>query len=200
MTTETTSPVRRRLQSIGACDEALEWLADRDLSAMWQECERADWLLWLAATINIDRRLVVRAACRCAREALPIFEDRRPGDGRPRKAIETAEAWCDGRATLDEVRSAARAASRSSFAARSTYAVADAAVAAACAAAVAACADLYAVATCADDTAAYAADAIYVADPVASSRAKTLRDMAATVRGIIPFEVVRAAWEARFAD
>jgi hypothetical protein len=54
-------------------------------------------------------------ACYCARDVLPLFEDKYPDDKRPRVAIETAEQYAEGNATLEELdaaRDAARAASR----------------------------------------------------------------------------------------
>jgi hypothetical protein len=47
---------------------------------------------------------VVRAACDCARTALRYVPG---GEDRPRLAIETAEAWCRGEATEQEVCAAA---------------------------------------------------------------------------------------------
>src|ERR1700678_1043371 len=54
-----------------ACADSLVWLGDRDLSAMWRECERGDWLLWYCARAGVERKLIVLAACACARLALP---------------------------------------------------------------------------------------------------------------------------------
>ena len=31
------------LKSLRACAEAVKWVGDRDLAAVWNECERADW-------------------------------------------------------------------------------------------------------------------------------------------------------------
>ena len=90
-----------------ACGESLEWLGDRNLAQTWAECERGDWLLWLAAKAGIDRKRLVMAACACARLALVHV---RIGEERPRIAIETAEAWCRGEATIEQVREARKAA------------------------------------------------------------------------------------------
>ena len=98
-----------------ACDEARKWcLTQPDYPTAWETCERGDWLLWLAGRIGVDRRLLVRAACACARLALPHVP---AGDDRPRHAIETAEAWVRGDASLGEVRVAASAADAAAAAA-----------------------------------------------------------------------------------
>ena len=97
------------LQNKNACYPAKEWLKDRDLERAWEECKRGDWLLWFAAKVGIDRKVIVRTACACAREALRFVPD---GEIRPKTAIETAERWCNGEATIEQVRTASAAAAR----------------------------------------------------------------------------------------
>jgi hypothetical protein len=130
------------LARTNACVGAVEWaLTQPSLKAAWANCERGDWMLWLAARLSrrgtLARKSVVRAACGCALLVLDRFEKAHPGDIGPRKAIETALAYCDGKTTLDEVRNAADAAADDAAAA--TYA---AAYAAARAKVLAQCADL----------------------------------------------------------
>ena len=78
-----------------ACPEAVEWVGKRDLATAWQDCERADWLLWLCGMMA-DKDgwpscpQVVLAACACARRALRFVP---AGEDRPRLAIEAAEQW-----------------------------------------------------------------------------------------------------------
>jgi hypothetical protein len=165
------------LQDMDACDPALEWVADRpDLApdALWRECSRGDWLLWLAARVGIDRRLIVGAACDCAEPALKHVPD---GEDRPRLAIETARAWCRGEAGLEEVRVAADDAEAAALAA--DYAAALSADA------------TYADAHAADAaySAAHAADAPYAAALAAASLAQG----ADLVRARIPWPTVAAA-------
>ena len=108
------------LKSKTACSESLTWLGDRDLETAWAECPRGDWLLWLAAKAGIDRKRLVMTACATAREALQFVP---AGEDRPRKAIETAEAWCRGEATIEQVREARK---NAAYAAADAYAYADA--------------------------------------------------------------------------
>jgi hypothetical protein len=89
------------LKALEVCPKAVDWVGDRTARQAWDECERADWMLWYAAELGSDRRLIVRANCACARRALRFVPIE---DCRPLRAIETAEAWCDGKATLAEVR------------------------------------------------------------------------------------------------
>lgn len=95
------------LATLDACPPAREWLASRppvaDVREHWQACPRGDWLLWLAGRADVDRKLLVRAACACAREALVHVA---AGEDRTRIAIETAEAWTRGEVTPEMVRAA----------------------------------------------------------------------------------------------
>jgi len=175
--------ILERLRALNACPVALDWAAslppETTEEAAWSACGRADWLLWVAARLGVDRPLVVLAACACARTALPVWERQYPEDRRPHTAIETAEAWARGEASLEQVQAAA--------AAYAVYAVYAADAAAALAAASAA-------------SAVYAAYAVYAAD--AASAAAAYADAAATrdnprtmsdiVRQHIPWSAVAA--------
>ena len=109
------------LKKLHACDEAVKWCGDKTPAQAWRECERGDWLLWLAGRMADKpgwptRKQIVFAACACAETALKYVK---PGEDRPRKAIETTRAWVRGEATLEEVRKTAHAASAASYAASS---------------------------------------------------------------------------------
>jgi len=162
------------------CPEARKWAAGKTLEQAWSKCERGDWLIYFALRVGVEQRLGVRAACRFARLVLQCVPD---GEDCPRLAIETAEAWCDGDATLEEVKLAADAVDAAAYAASAAYA-AEAAVDAAYAA--------YAAASAAADAAAdaaYAAEAAEAAD-AAAARADVLRQCADIVREVISFEAV----------
>ena len=166
------SELQERLRELRACEEAVVWVGERDLKRAWKECQRGDWMLWLCGEMLgkpgwPTRQEIVLAACCCAELALPIFEKKYPKDDRPRKAIETTRLWARGKATIEEVRSAA-------YAAYAAYAAADAADAAAAAADAAADAADAAYAAAAADAAYAAADAA----AYAAARAKTLRKCA----------------------
>ena len=106
-----------------------------------------DWMLWLVEKLSgkpesEKRKKLVLAACECARLSLKYVPN---GEERPLKAIETAEKWAKGKATIDEVRSAADASyatyTAAADAAAASYATYDVAYAAAYAAAYYAAAD-----------------------------------------------------------
>ena len=155
-----------RIRLLRACPEALRWCAQHaSLAAAWAACERGDWMLWLLGKLagppkSDSRKALVLAACECARLALPCVS---ADEERPLKAIETAESWARGEASMDDLRAAAYDAAAA--------AAADAADAAADAAAYAAYA---------------AADAADAADAAAYARARTLTQCADIVRKHYP--------------
>lgn len=54
-----------------------------------------------------DHRLLALWAVGCAEHVLHFFEERRPGDGRPRQAIELARAWTRSEVGMMQSRTAA---------------------------------------------------------------------------------------------
>ena len=64
---------------------------------------------------DADHRLLALWAAACAEHVLGCYESDRPGDPRPREAIEHACAWVDGEVTMTQAR---RAAGRAQAAAR----------------------------------------------------------------------------------
>jgi hypothetical protein len=60
--------------------------------------------------LDEHHRLLALWAADCAQHVLHLFEEARPGDDRPRRAIEQARAWAHGEITMTEARTAAYAA------------------------------------------------------------------------------------------
>ena len=175
------------LRKLRACEEARTWAKGKDLHEVWTSCDCADWLLWLAGRMADEpgwptRKQIVLAACACAETALRYVK---PGEDRPRIAIETARAWVRGEASIEDVRLARKNADAADAAAdAAAYAAAAAAYAGAYAAAAAAYAaedatygaGAYAAASVA---AAYAAGAAgYAADAAAYAAACAAEDAA----------------------
>jgi hypothetical protein len=108
--------LQTHLASIGACEDAREWAESRTPQQAWDDSPRAEWLLWWAGitlgtggTGRNSHTSLVKAACLCARTALPHVTK---GDLRPLLAIEAAEAWAADptEVNLDQCKAAARAA------------------------------------------------------------------------------------------
>ena len=169
-----------KLRRMGACGEAIAWVGERTLEQAWAECKNPHWMLWLASRATVDARETVLCGCEIARTVLHLVPG---GEARPRVAIETAEAWCRGEATAEQVYSAARAAAYAAAA----RADADAAYAAARAAAYAAYAAARAAAVVAD-----AAHAAY-----ADAKAASLVRSAEMVRARITADTIGAGLEVK---
>ncbi len=171
------------LRSHNACSTALEWVGDRDARTAWQECERADWMLWLAARV-MPLQPAVLAACDCAETAWQYVTD---GDTLQAAmlAVHVTREWAAGRADLDDVRAArftaAYAAANAAYATAAADAAADAADAAAYAAysaAYSAAADAAAADAADADAAANAAYAAADANAAAAANATAARTAA----------------------
>src|ERR1017187_2989422 len=128
------------LTSLGACPDAVKWSNKyRSAKSAWANCERGDWLLWLAGKKagpvgDEKRKKLVLAACGCARIALPIWQKRYPDDKRVEVCLDTAERWARNEATLEALKVArknAYAAANARTASAAAFAAASAASAAA---------------------------------------------------------------------
>jgi len=101
-----------KLINLDACEDAVIWATQyKTWQEVWDNCERADWLLWIAGRMvnpNSDQhKQLVLCACKCARRSLKYLPK---NEKRPLIAIETAERWAKGKATIEEVKAAAWAA------------------------------------------------------------------------------------------
>jgi len=184
------------LREFCACAEALNWYDQQSSEQAWLSCERGDWMLWIASKLNVDRKIIVLAACDCVETSLQYITI---GENRPRVAIEAARGWAVGTATIEDVKIAADAAAAAAYAAHAVAAhaaahAADAATAAADAATAAdADADACTVAVVADAAAAaaYAADAAY--GTWADAKSKSLLTCAKIVRQRISWPIIEKA-------
>ncbi len=107
-----------------ACEEGMEWVNGRELSEIWNEFNRGDWMLWLLRHLGLDKITTVRIACKIVRvQCWELLTDERS-----KRAIEVAELWCDGKVTIEEVEAAVSAA-WAAWAARSASVVSAASAA-----------------------------------------------------------------------
>ena len=139
-------------------DVVLQWTDDK--------LDKYKWCNWLLSRI-LPKDEKIKYAIYSARLVIDIFEKKYPNDNRPRKAIEVAELYLEGKVTNEQIRDAAYAAD--AVAAYAAYAAADAADAAAAYAAA------YA-AHAADAAAAYAAYAAAYAAHAAAAYAAYARE------------------------
>jgi hypothetical protein len=163
------------VKSLDACKEGVEWLGDRTFKEFYEDCPRGDWMLWLFKKVNPDDlQLLTLAKGHCANTVRHLMTDERS-----LKAVDTAIAFGEGKATRQELDKAAITAYAGADAA---YAGADAWVAAWAAGwAAAAAAD----AAYAADAAAYAAAVVDAAD----AREQNQRQTADICRKYLPIEI-----------
>ena len=119
-----------KLKQLNACEEALIWVSQqKNAQQAWDDCERGDWMLWLLGKLSgkpesKKRKILVLITCECARLSLHLVPEE---EDRPRIAIETAEKWAKGDATIEQVKTAVNAAANAANAAAAYAAYAAAA-------------------------------------------------------------------------
>jgi hypothetical protein len=135
--------MKELLIQLNACQEAKDWASDKSWNEIYETCHRGDWLLWLFNKTNPnDLQALTLAKGHCANTVRHLMKDERSI-----KAVDVAIAFGEGKASLEELRSAAYAAASAAYAAAYTDADAYAAAAAAsfvASASAAAYADAYA--------------------------------------------------------
>ena len=150
---------KQYLESLKACDDAIEWAGDKPIEQVVAECHRGDWLLWLAKKCGVELQPLTLAKGHCANTVRHLMTDERSV-----KAVDVAIAFGEGRATRDELDAATSASYAACYAASAAYVAcyaAYAAYAATSAAYATADAAAYAAADAAVYAAAYAAAAAY---------------------------------------
>jgi hypothetical protein len=141
------------LHKLHACSEAKEWAGDMTIEEVVEKCHRGDWLLWLAARVGVEQRLLILAKGHSANTVRHLMKDERSI-----KAVDAAIAYGEGIIDADQLYAAAF--------------TADAAFAADAAAADAAAFTADAAYSSAAYAAFAAASAAYAADAAAYSSAK----------------------------
>ena len=157
--------LKQYLKSVEACEPAVEWAGNKIIEEVVETCHQGDWLLWLARKCDIELQPLTLAKGHCANTVRHLMNDERSI-----RAVDVAIAFGEGKATREELDTAAADAYAASHAHAHAHAAAAAAVAAyyAVAATVipsaAASSAAYATACAAADAAANAADGTDAAD------------------------------------
>lgn len=118
--------MKELLIKLRACADASEWAGDKTIEEIVNTCHRGDWLLWLAKRVDIGLRPLTLAKGHCANTVRHLMKDERSV-----KAVDTAIAFGEGKATRKELDAAAAAAEAAAEAAAcvAAEAAADAAYA-----------------------------------------------------------------------
>ena len=177
------------LKKYGACDPGIEcfkYLKTRTLSETINKCmdlsddvvlqwtddklDKYRWCSWLLSRI-LPKDENIKYAIYSARLVIDIFEKKYPNDNRPRKAIDAAELYLEGKVTKEQLRDAVDAAVDAAYA-TTNYA---------------AYAAVYATTNTAAYAAANAAYAAYAATIYAADAAANYSDRKEMFRSIISY-------------
>jgi hypothetical protein len=121
METESVLETKFVLESLKPCSEGLAWAKSKEsYEVAWNECKRADWMLWLARQRNVDVRKLVKAHLACFKAVSHLMEDTRSI-----RAIELAGKFVEGY-DVKELGSVAEDACDAANAAHEVYQYADA--------------------------------------------------------------------------
>ena len=195
-----------KLEKTGSCREAILYVKEQEnYVKAWQNCPRGDWMLWIAAKLKVDKRLLTLAKGKCAETVLHLMRDQKSKDA-VRAAIDYGHGIIsDEQLRITDAAAYAAAAYAAAFAATAydaAYAAYDAAYAAAFAAtayaaayAAAFAATAYAAAFAATAYASAAAyNAAYAAAAYDAARKQNQLQTANICREILT-EVVLSAWK-----
>ena len=99
-----------------ACEDGAKWASHHEtMHSVWEHCPRSDWMLWILEQINcpLSNKTARLFACWCVRET-PLADGRKVWnlltDPRSRTAVEVADRYAAGQATLEELDAACDAA------------------------------------------------------------------------------------------
>ena len=176
--------IDRILKRLEACQKARDWAAGKSIEEAWATCERGDWMLWFAANVGVEGRLLTAAKAECAALALPIMRDQRSI-----AAVKAAMSYSLGEIGDEELDAYKSAAYSAAEAARTT--ASSAAYIAAYAAYHAASASAFSAFSASSAASAAAEAAAYHASSASAEKMRILKECAIIVRRIIPIEIIQ---------
>lgn len=95
-----------KVKVLDPCKDGFAWFKEQpDFKTAWETCKRGDWMLWYAASINVDLKPLTLAKGHCANIVRHLMEDERSI-----AAVDAAIAFGEGRITREELDKAANAA------------------------------------------------------------------------------------------
>lgn len=102
---------REWLKNEGACRKSCPWARGKSLQEAWEKCPRPEWMLWWLKKLGYDDARELRLfACWCVRQVWDAVTD-----PQCRVAVEVAERYARGEATVEEFEKAGVDASRAAY-------------------------------------------------------------------------------------
>ena len=95
-----------KLYKLNACSSARVWVeTQKNPTEAWKNCERGDWMLWLAKRLKVDDKKLTMAKAMCAKQVEHLMKDQRSKD-----ALQACFDYVNGKITKEELNAAADAA------------------------------------------------------------------------------------------
>ena len=105
-------------RKLNSCEAAAEFVSRYEtIEEAWAACPRGDWMLWTAAKLKIDRRLLVGVLGKCVRTVQHLMKN-------PRSiaALDACDKYAAGEISEKDLKAAAAAAAADADAAAAAYA------------------------------------------------------------------------------
>jgi hypothetical protein len=97
--------MKTEIEKYDPCTEAVEFRKQFEtFQEAWEACPRGDWMLWIAQRLGVDLRILTLAKGHCANTVRHLMKD-----DRSIKAVDTAIAFGEGRASEKDLDAAAAA-------------------------------------------------------------------------------------------
>lgn len=65
------------LEKVNACHDAQLFCKGKTPQQAWDQCKRADWLLWWMNQVNVDIRILTLCRARCAKTVMHLLDNER---------------------------------------------------------------------------------------------------------------------------
>jgi len=102
-----------KLEKLSPCKEAIDYVRNqKSVILAWQNCERGDWMLWLAKKLNVDDKALTMAKAMCAKQVEYLMKDQRSKD-----ALQACFDYVNGKISREQLKAAAAAAAYAAYAA-----------------------------------------------------------------------------------
>jgi hypothetical protein len=88
-----------KLEKLSACRDAVEWTkTQKSPKDAWMNCNRGDWMLWIAKRLDVDDRLLTLAKATCANQVRHLMTDKQSTD-----AIDACFRYARGEITREKL-------------------------------------------------------------------------------------------------
>ena len=95
-----------KINQFSPCSDGLMFYNNfLDFESAWDNCQRGDWMLWIAKRLDVDLLILTTAKAVCANTVRHLMKDERST-----KSIDIAILFGRGEATKEELNAAAAAA------------------------------------------------------------------------------------------